>query len=129
MIKRTKYSRLCSIVLSISLASAVSGGCTSTPSMGERMMASSRESGEFATHWNEGESLYKEGKKLVSDGKKRIKDGEKLIDEGQDKISDGESSVERGNQLIKRGQDQMTRAEQAYAKKHPEGYRDMQGKR
>ena len=112
-------------VVCIGLALPWLAGCSSAPTVGERMAAASGEASELAERWNQGQAMALKGEKLVEDGKDDVKDGERTVDKGKDKISAGERDIGRGKKLIEQGRAQMVDAETAFRERYPELYRDM----
>lgn len=80
-------------------------GCSNKPTMGERMMADSKDVEAFAEMWNE-------GSELVMEGEKRQEKGERQVAEGKEDIRAGKRMVEKGRRM-------MEQSERIYQERSP----------
>lgn len=95
----TKYTFLLSLSLIVS-------GCTSTPSIGDKMILQGTSTQSLGKTWGHGQEL-------VEKGRKRIQHGEQLVKKGKDQISEGRTMIKKGNKVIRN-------SEQSFSEKFPE---------
>ena len=81
------------LILATALTFTALTGCTSTPTMGERILAQSAGSQELGKQWQDGQTL-------VNKGQKQLKKGKNLVDEGNDNIKQGQRMMEDSEKLF-----------------------------
>ncbi|MCK9604997.1 MAG: hypothetical protein M0R33_00945 [Methylomonas sp.] len=87
-------------------------GCSSQPTVGERMIQQSSGTAVLGEQWEAGSKKVAKGEKLIKDGNALIKDARDDMRKGEDKVSDGQALVEEGRK-------QMTESERQYQLRFP----------
>jgi hypothetical protein len=87
--------------------------CSSTPTVGEKMMSQGSETQQLGKNWVAGNELITKGTKEISKGESSIKDGEKLIKKGKSQIQEGKSLIRKGKKIKKK-------TESVFQEKFPE---------
>jgi len=116
---------LTQMIAGMSIMLSLLNGCSSTPTMGERVQGFSADTAKLAERWTEGESMIREGEKLIAEGNEITTEGEKLIRKGNNRISAGKDDVKRGEKLVSLGRRQVAEAEAEFAVKHPDHYQNL----
>jgi hypothetical protein len=87
--------------------------CSSTPTVGEKMMSQGSETQKLGKNWVVGNELIVKGTKEIGKGESSIKDGEKLIKKGKAQIQEVKSLIKKGKKIEKK-------TENAFQEKFPE---------
>ena len=82
-------SKIISLILITLIA-----GCSSDPTVGDKMQQFAKGFSDLGEQWNEGEKKIEKGKIL-------IKDGENMIETGNSNIAKGKRMIEEGEQMKK----------------------------
>jgi hypothetical protein len=98
------------------LGTASLHGCTSAPTLGDRMMDQGEGTADIGKQWTSGNEKALKGEKL-------IKKGKKMVDDGREEMRDGEDNIAKGKELIEEGKRMMQESEQAYKNRFPDSYR------
>ena len=80
-------------VLALLFSIATLVGCSTTPTIGDRMMTQSNNTTALGEQW-------KDGDKLVKKGNAQVKYGQKLVDNGHDEIAHGKDLIQKGQQMM-----------------------------
>ncbi len=106
-----KVSLFCGLMVGF----AVLPGCSSQPTLGERMMDQSAGTSELGEQWSKGNENLQKGEKLIKQGNKMVEDARSNMREGEDKII-------AGKKLVNEGTRQMEDSEQVYKNRFPRAY-------
>lgn len=103
-----------SLASALLLGMGLLAGCSSQPTLGERMMEQSAGTKEMGQQWQTGNEKVIKGEKLLKEGNEMIKDAREDMREGEDKVSEGKELVEEGKRM-------MMDSESQYKVKFPDG--------
>ncbi len=90
-------------------------GCSTQPTLGERMMNQGSGTAGIGEQWSAGNEKVQKGEKLTKQGQELSEDARKDLREGEDKIIEGQK-------LITEGKKQMEESEGLYKKRFPGNY-------
>ncbi len=76
----------------LSLVMAITSGCSSEPTLGDKMGNFGKGLTNLGDQWNKGQQMIKDGEEM-------IKDGEEMIEDGNNKISKGKQMKAEGEQM------------------------------
>lgn len=79
---------------------ALIGGCSSEPTVGDKMQQFAKGFSSLGEQWNEGE-------KKIETGKNLIKDGEEMISTGNSNITKGRRMIEEGERMKKESEEKF----------------------
>ena len=68
-------------------------GCSSEPTMGDKMLSQAGGTQEMGSQWKKGNSLVIKGNKMKEKGQELIEEGHDKIDEGEDMIAEGQKMM------------------------------------
>lgn len=100
------------ILPAVLVGMSVLSGCSSQPTLGERMIQQSSGTAVLGEQWETGSKKVAKGEKLIKDGNALIKDARDDMRKGEDKVSDGQTLVEEGRK-------QMAESERQYQLRFP----------
>jgi uncharacterized phage infection (PIP) family protein YhgE len=84
----------------LSLVMAITSGCSSEPTMGDKMGNFGKGLSDLGNQWNKGQQMIKEGDEMV-------KDGQGMIDNGNNNISKGKQMREQGEEMMRESERQF----------------------
>ncbi|AEG00324.1 hypothetical protein [Methylomonas methanica] len=109
--KKTIHSNF-TILSAVLVVTGALVGCSSQPTLGERMIQQSSGTAVLGERWEAGSKKVAKGEKLIKDGNALIKDARDDMRKGENKVSDGQALVEAGRK-------QMAESERQYQLRFP----------
>lgn len=100
------------VFFALLFSSIVFSGCSSQPTLGQRMMEQSSDTADLGQQWELGKKKVIKGEKLLQDGNELIKDAKDDMRKGEDKVSEGKELIDEGKRL-------MADSERKYKTKFP----------
>jgi hypothetical protein len=95
-----------STLLLAGLVAALSVGCAATPpTVGDKMIAQSKDTRDLGKQWQNGKDLVARGERIKADG--------------MDIIATGDAKVKEGERLIAEGNKMMSESEMIYKSRFP----------
>jgi len=99
MLKRKSLFKVTFIGYSVFMA--LTAGCSSEPTKGDKMGAFGQQMADLGKQWNQGKQTIADGEALKQKGEQMIKDGKANISKGDDMIEQGEQMVRESDRLFK----------------------------